>query len=139
MSSAYPKHASYQPKVLTGKEVQAELTKAVKSATATRKPYEKHAVVFIHFADDDIGCDGPEKEMAAIFREFYGIYNIKHILLNNKANPTLVIQEALVNLAKNGNANLNCLVIIVFSGHGKLEEKKPFVKHKGKEYTLLLG
>lgn len=91
MSGAYPKRASSQQDVLTSKDIQTELTRAVKSATATRAPYKKHAVIFIHFSDDDIGCDAPERELAATFRGFYGIHNITHILLNSNENPTPVI------------------------------------------------
>ena len=111
----------FNPNTLSAQAIQTELETAVASATGSRasKVYKKISAVLIHFDDDDIGCDAPEKELAETFRRFYHIDNIRYIQIQNQ-NPHLALALVFNDLDDNGYTSEGCLVILVFSGHGKI-------------------
>ncbi|USP77905.1 hypothetical protein yc1106_05179 [Curvularia clavata] len=130
----------FNPNQLSTQAIQTELQTAVASGTGGRAPkvYKRISAVLIHFEDDDIGCDGLEKELAETFRNFYNINNIKHLLIKNE-NAHLAVSRVLVELTDKGCTGKDCLVILVFSGHGKAEPEFDPNMIRGPIYKLKLG
>ena len=121
MSGSMPSRAFSSPSKITSQNLQKELQSAVNSAlgSGTVTPYKKVVVVLIHFEHDNIGVVPLENDLVATFREFYGITDFRRVELPRPANPEWVLQQALIQLITAGYTEKNCLIILVFSGHGE--------------------
>ncbi|KAG9187764.1 hypothetical protein G6011_05635 [Alternaria panax] len=74
----------------------------------------------MHFDNSDIpGISTTENDLAKTFRDSYGIQT-EQIALRSK-NPRVQLTNELVDLANNGFADKDCLIVLVFSGHGMSE------------------
>jgi hypothetical protein len=141
MSGAAPGPAFQVPKTITKAELQADFEKATKSVLTggASKTYTKRVALLMHFQTNDIkGIDTMENELAKTFRQYYGI-ETRQIVLSN-VNPRNGLTTALVDLAQHGYADKDCLIILVFSGHGMSEADPahPISSHQAAPYKLNL-
>ena len=122
MSGALPTRAFEKAAKIPKDEIRQKLQSAVTSAIGGGpvNAYKKVAVGMIHFANDDIGVVPLENELASTFVNFYGIHDIRRIVIpRNVRNTILYLNTTLLEpLAQNQNNEANCLLILVFSGHG---------------------
>jgi hypothetical protein len=103
---------------MSTKELQRDIEGAVKSAFNPHPSvYRRVAVLLMHFDNDDLGCEAPEKDLADTFRNFYGYY-VKQITFRNHQKPHIVLNQALLKFDEGGYTERGCLIILVFSGHG---------------------
>ncbi|KAE8842666.1 hypothetical protein HRS9139_01963 [Pyrenophora teres f. teres] len=140
MSGPLPPRAFSAPTKIPKQELQDELQAAVSSAVGggSVKPYKKVVAMLIHFEQDDIGVIPLETELARTFNQYYGIDQIKRLEIPRKGEPVWVVQQALLELHHLGYTEKNCLVILVFSGHGQsVEADRSDIR--ASSWTLLLS
>ncbi|EUC31570.1 hypothetical protein COCCADRAFT_27734 [Bipolaris zeicola 26-R-13] len=141
MSGSFPSRAWQKPYQLSSTQISAELKEAIHSGLGKnfQNDYKKVSVVLMHFQDDDIGCDPLEEELADIFSNFYHIHMIKRLLLTDHDNPHWLIFKEIEVLEKKGFTAKDCLVILVFSGHGQVQPARSTDSLRVPEKRLMLG
>ncbi|EMD93728.1 hypothetical protein COCC4DRAFT_45406 [Bipolaris maydis ATCC 48331] len=141
MSGPQPPRASQTVSHMSKAQISTELSAAIQSGTGknARQDYKTMTAVLIHFKNDDIGCEDLEKQLAEVFKNFYGFHNIIRLLLKDYENPIGVIWGVLSDLVAKGFAKKNCLVVVVFAGHGKALPVYTSSSVRGPEYVLKLG
>jgi hypothetical protein len=104
------------------KTLQNDLQKAITKAFNPHPTiYRRATVQFMKFKDGDLDVDGPERELARVFRNEYNFTTrFYEIGSRPNLNPTQEVQALLVDLQSQFGGE-NCLLIIVFSGHGEVD------------------
>ena len=105
-------------------QLEAAFTKAFTHGSYPRD-YKQVNVVLLHFNNDDLKVSALEDEIAETFRDEYG-YTVQQVVLSEKntvgtLGPGFEVVDIISELEKKGGLDAKCLVIIVFSGHGKAE------------------
>lgn len=125
-TGARPTRSLMPPKKLKYAEVKAQLRQAAKDAFPPNEghpaKYKHVTAVLLHFDNDDMGVAGQENELAKTFETEYE-FDVTRILLPGKNIPKADLPEEVVSatvkkLRQQGALEKNCLVILVFSGHG---------------------
>jgi hypothetical protein len=128
MSGPAPRRSHQDQPSMSAKALQEELTEATASSIRNRSPkfYKKSTALLMHFADDDIGCDDLKKELADIFKNTFGFNKVRRTLLGTKMQPIpqLAFNRIIDELYQEGCCDKDCLVILVFSGHGMPRQEK---------------
>jgi hypothetical protein len=106
-------------------EVQKQLQDAVDKAYAVSHPskYLQVNVLLFRFDNDDLNGADMENELATVFKDEYG-YKVHKVVLPGKATkrPGFKVATTLDDLDDQGALGENCLVIVVFFGHGLIRD-----------------
>jgi len=121
MSSSKPEHAFSSYSKMRSQILQKELQTTVNSALGhPATSYDNVVVVFIRFQVDDIGVVGPETELKATFLKYYEITRMESVVIPADVDPDDCVGDALTQLRKDGLTTENNLIILIYSGHGRV-------------------
>ena len=139
MSGSTPIQAFLSSSQTRNQKLENELHTAVNSAIGSNAvtSYKKVAVIFVRFEHDDIGVVEPERELMETFRNYFRITYIKSVVIPRPGNPDFVLSQAILQLCDEKYAEENCLIILVFSGHGRVMSTE-FQSVQATEHELCL-
>jgi len=121
MSSVKPEHAFSSYSKMRSQTLQKELQTSVSSALGHPvTSYDNVVVVFIRFQVDDIGVVDPEIELKATFHNYFEITRMATLVIPVDVDPDDCVSDALVQLRKDGFTTENNLIILIYSGHGRV-------------------